>query len=99
MESEFTGGLFGLVGINILATALTIFKLGIALPFAVCLKQRWVADHTILDGHRLMFDGTGFQLFGQYIKCFLLTIITLGIYAFWLGIKMKKWVVSHTHVA
>ena len=99
MESEFTGGLFGLIGINILAAALTIFTFGIALPFAVCLKQRWYADHTILDGRRLMFDGTGFQLFGQYIKWFLLTIITLGIYAFWLGIKMKKWVVSHTHVA
>jgi uncharacterized membrane protein YjgN (DUF898 family) len=99
VESEFTGGLFGLIGINILATVLTVFTLGIALPFAVCLKQRWVADHTILDGHRLMFDGNGFQLFGQYIKWFLLTIITLGIYVFWLGIKMKKWVVSHTHVA
>ena len=38
------------------------------------------------------------QLFGNYIKWFLLTIITLGIYGFWLNIKMKAWVVSHTHI-
>ena len=28
---------------------------------------------------------------------FLLTIITLGIYGFWLSIKMRQWVVKHTH--
>ena len=36
-------------------------------------------------------------LFGNYIKWILLTIVTLGIYSFWLGINMKKWVVKHTH--
>lgn len=61
------------------------------------MKERWLANHTILDGKRLTFDGTGGQLFGNYIKWFLLTVITLGIYGFWLNINMKKWVVKHTH--
>lgn len=56
------------------------------------------AKHTVIDGGQLTFDGTGMQLFGNYIKWFLLTIITLGIYGFWLNIKMKAWVVSHTHI-
>lgn len=56
-----------------------------------------MAKHTVIDGKRLVFDGKGVQLFGQYIKWFLLSIITLGIYSFWLNIKMKQWVVSHTH--
>jgi uncharacterized membrane protein YjgN (DUF898 family) len=54
--------------------------------------------HTLIDGHKLTFDGTGLQLFGNYIKRLLLTIITLGIYAFWLTIKMKQWVTKHTHM-
>lgn len=98
MHSEFNGGLLGLIGINILQFLLTAITLGLGAPWAVCIKQRWIADHTILDGHRLVFDGTGGQLFGNYIKWFLLTIITLGIYSFWLQIKMKQWVVSHTHL-
>ena len=37
-------------------------------------------------------------MFGNYIKWFLLTIITLGIYSFWLSIKMQQWVTKHTHM-
>ena len=99
MESKFTGGLLGSIGIGILKILLTVFTLGIGLPWAVCLGERWVAKHTIIDGRALTFDGTGGQLFGKYIVWLLLTFITFGIYAFWLSIKMKQWVVSHTHVA
>ncbi|MBE6896071.1 MAG: DUF898 family protein [Ruminococcaceae bacterium] len=97
-ESKFTGGLLGFIGINILSAIITGITLGIAAPWAICLKQEWIAKHTIIDGHKLYFDGTGGQLFGNYIKWFLLTIITLGIYGFWLDIKMKQWIVKHTHM-
>ena len=96
-QSQFTGGLLGMIGISILQALIVVFTLGIATPWAVCLKERWLADHTIIDGVQLTFDGTGIGLFGNYIKWFLLTIITLGIYGFWLSIKMKAWVVEHTH--
>ncbi len=97
MQSKFTGGLLGLIGISILQGLIITVTLGIGTPWAVCLKENWLAEHTIIDGRQLVFDGTGVQLFGQYIKWFLLTIITLGIYSFWLSIKMKAWVVEHTH--
>ena len=97
MESKFTGGLLGMIGIGILQALIVIFTLGIATPWAICLKEKWYADHTIIDGEQLTFDGNGMQLFGNYIKWFLLTIVTIGIYAFWLNIKMKAWVVSHTY--
>lgn len=99
MESKFTGGLLGLIGINILCGFLTGITLGIAYPWTVCIKERWIAKHTIIDGQQVVFDGTGGQLFGQYIKWFLLTVITFGIYGFWLSIKMKQWVTKHTHLA
>ena len=97
MESKFDGRLIGLIGINILQFLLTVITIGIGTPWAVCMKERWMAKHTVIDCKRLVFDGKGVQLFGQYIKWFLLSIITLGIYSFWLSIKMKQWVVSHTH--
>ncbi len=99
MESKFSGGLLGLIGVNICVMLMTVFTLFIALPWAVCFKQRWEAKHTTIDGKALKFDGTGMQLFGNYIKWVLLTIITFGIYSFWLSIKMKQWVTYHTHFA
>ena len=97
-RSEFNGGLLGLIGINILQGLLIMITLGLGAPWAICLKQRWIAKHTYIDGRQLQFDGTGAQLFGSYIKWFLLTIITFGIYGFWLEIKMKQWLVTHTHM-
>lgn len=98
MESKFTGGLLGLIGIGILQGLIITFTLGFGTPWAVCLRQSWITKHTIIDGHKLTFDGTGGQLFGNYIKWFLLTIITLGIYSFWLAIKMQQWITKHTHI-
>ena len=98
-KSLFNGGLLGLIGINILQALLIAITLGFGAPWAICMKERWIAKHTFIDGHQLAFDGTGAQLFGSYIKWFLLTIITLGIYGFWLEIKMKQWLVKHTHFA
>lgn len=97
MKSKFTGGLLGLVGINILSYILSVITFGIGAPWATCMKERWIAKHTIIDGKQLYFDGTGGQLFGKYILWWFLSIITCGIYSFWLSIKMKQWVVEHTH--
>ena len=43
-ESEFNGGLLGLIGIKILQAIITTFTLGIAVPWAVCMKERWIAQ-------------------------------------------------------
>ena len=97
-ESKFTGSLLGLIGINLLQALIIILTFGLAAPWAICMKERWIARHTIIDGRQLVFDGTGGQLFGNYIKWFLLTLITLGIYGFWLDIKMKQWITKHIHM-
>ncbi len=97
MDSKFTGGLLGQIGIGLLCGIISIITLGLGVPWATCINERWIAKHTIIDGQQLYFDGNALQLFGNYIKWLLLTIITLGIYSLWLSIKMKQWVVSHTH--
>lgn len=98
-ESYFDGGLFQKLGWQILGALITIITIGICLPWAVCMIQKWEAKHTVIEGRRLAFDGKAIQLFGNWIKWLLLTIITIGIYGFWVTIKMKKWVVKHTHFA
>ena len=98
-RSQFTGGLLGLICINILQGLLIALTLGLGAPWAICMKERWIAKNTYIEGRQLAFDGTGAQLFGSYIKWFLLTLITFGIYGFWLEIKMKQWLVKHTHFA
>ncbi|MFA5660198.1 MAG: DUF898 family protein [Bacilli bacterium] len=95
-NSEFTGGLLGLIGVTILTYLLIIVTLGIATPFAIAYRESWYASHTYIEGKRLMFVGTGVGLFVQWIKWLLLCIITFGIYSFWVGIKMKQWVVRNT---
>ena len=96
-ESYFDGGLLSQVRYAILAMIIIGFTIGIATPWAVCMMQNWKVQHTVIDRRRLYFDGTGSQLFGNWIKWFLLTIITLGIYSFWLHIKMEQWITKHTH--
>lgn len=96
-ESKFTGGLLGLIGINILCAFLNVITLSIMVPWTVCMKEKWYAKHTIIDGKQLTFDGTGGQLIGNWIKWILLAIVTLGIFSFWIKIKLKQWVVKHTH--
>ena len=98
-DSYFDGKLHQWIGWTLLGGLITTLTLGICYPFAVCMIQSWEAKHTVINGKRLAFDGTGGQLMGHYIKWFLLSIVTLGIYSFWLHINMKKWIVKHTHFA
>ena len=57
---------------------------------------KWRSEHTLIDGKRLRFTGGGFSLLGLWIKWWLLTIVTFGIYIFWVIPSLNKWVVEHT---
>ena len=98
MESKFTGGLLGLIGISILQGIIIGFTFGLATPWAVCYLWNFIISHTIVDGSRLRFDGSGAELFGQWIIWLILIFVTCGIYSFWVMPRMFKWVASHTHM-
>ncbi len=97
--SVFTGTVLGYFFVNLAVFFGTLFTLGIAYPWLRCFQQRYIANHTYIHGCRQTFDGTGGQLFGNYVKWWLLSIVTFGIYGFWLNIKMQQWLVKHTHFA
>lgn len=50
----------------------------------------WKIKHTVIEGRRMRFNGTAMGLFGHWIKWFFLTIITIGIFGFWVAIKLEK---------
>ncbi|MBQ7323687.1 MAG: DUF898 family protein [Clostridia bacterium] len=57
---------------------------------------KWDTNHTVISGQRLHFKGTFFGLLWTLIKWWFLTMITFGIYAFWIYIKLKQWQVKNT---
>lgn len=97
-ESFFDGTVGGLFVTNLLTVLMIIFSLGIALPWALSYKTRYVNNHTIINGSRLEFKGTGSNLFGKFIVWLLLTIATFGIYALWLNLNIIKWEVRSTSI-
>lgn len=95
-ESYFDGGVFQRLGWKILGSLVTGITLGICYPFAVCWLYAWEAKHTVIDGRRLKFTGSAGGLFGTWILCLLLSIVTCGIYAFYVPIKIRRWRESNT---
>jgi uncharacterized membrane protein YjgN (DUF898 family) len=98
-ESYFDGGPFEFMGWNILGFLVTALTFGICFPWAITMIYSWEASHTVINGQRLAFKGTALGLFGNWIKWLFLTIITLGIYSFWLFIAIQKWRVKNTQFA
>lgn len=96
-KSYFEGNYFAYIGINLLVWFVSIVSFGIALPWMLCFKQRWIARNTVVCGKRTYFDGTGIQLIGRYILWSFLSVITFGIYGFWMSLAIKRWITKHTH--
>jgi uncharacterized membrane protein YjgN (DUF898 family) len=88
---HFDGGAATYVGTAILGFLITLCTLGICYPFALVLRERWRAKHSYVDGQQLVFTGSAWGLFGNWIKWLLLSVITLGIYLFWVGPRIAKW--------
>lgn len=93
---EFDGGAADFLGTQILGWLITVCTAGICYPFALVLLERWRAKHTILQGRRLHFKGTGMGLFGLWIKWLFLIIITVGIYSFWVMPRVTRWKIENT---
>ena len=89
MKSKFTGGLLGDIGISLLCTLITLITLGLGLPWAICIRERWYAKHTIIDGDGLVFDGKGIQLFALHLVAFLLFIIPVAVFILFCILYLK----------
>lgn len=98
-RSTFTGGVLSFLFYSLLAFLAVTFTFSLALPWVYAAFHRWLAAHTTIDGRPLRFDGTGSELFWHFLLWLVLTVLTFGIYGFWLYIRLTAWRVSHTHFA
>lgn len=96
-DSYFDGGLLELIGWRILAGLIIGITLGIATPWAQCMLYSYQYKHTVYNGKRLKFEGTGGDLFVNYFKWTFFTIITLGIYLIFVPVRKTQWVTSNLH--
>lgn len=97
MQSYFKGSIWTSAWIKITNLLLLIFTLGLAYPWTVVRSYRWELENTVIDGQRLVFSGSAINLFAHWLKWWFLTFITLGIYGFWVHIKILEWKARHTH--
>ncbi len=95
--SYFDGGYFAYIGYNIAVAFVTSVTFGIAHPWMRCWYQKWLCEHTVINGKRMTFNGRGGDLFVKYIIWLLLSYVTCGIYALWMNVALKKWMSEHTH--
>lgn len=95
--SDWDGGVLDTIVNSIIASLIVTFTCGIATPWAVCYTMKFVIEHTLIDGRRLQFTGTGGDLFAQWVKWWLLTLVTCGIYSFWVTPRLYKWICNHIH--
>lgn len=94
-KSTWDGGVLDTIVNSIIASLITSFTCGIATPWALCYMMDFIIGHTIINGKRLKFNGTGGSLFTNWIKWLILTIITCGIYSFWVTPRLYRWVAEH----
>lgn len=96
-DSYFDGSLIELIGWKLLSFLITIISFGIAAPWGACMIYSYQINHTVYNGKRLKFEGTGGDLFVNIFKWVLLSIITLGIYTLFIPVRKTKWVISNIH--
>ena len=82
-----------------MALLISALVLEIWYPFALVRRERLKAKHSYIDGRQLVFTGSAWVLFGHWMKWLLLTVVTLGIYALWIGPRIQKWKYEHTALA
>lgn len=96
VESYFSGGAGGYLGIHLLSGVLSVVTLGIGRAWAKRMVLSWEMKHTHIGGSPMVFNGTGGQLFGKYVLLVILSLLTLGIYSLFFTVIFLKWKVKHT---
>lgn len=91
----FDGRAATFVGIWVVGIVVSVGTLGLGFPFALVLKERWRARHTLIEGRRLMFTGSAHHLFFRWVLWELLIVLTLGVYSLWVVPRMTRWRVEN----
>lgn len=97
--SRFSGSPLSWLFVQLGGLLISLLTAFIAVPSAVCMKQRFLAKSTWIDGRKVVFDGQTGDLYKKWIGWLFLSVLTAGIFIFFLPAKIRSWVASHTHLA
>lgn len=85
--------------LRMMALLISALVVEICYPFALVRRERLKAKHSYVGGRQLVFTGSAWVLFGHWMKWLLLTVVTLGVYALWVGPRIQKWKYENTALA
>ncbi|HHU43215.1 MAG: hypothetical protein QM214_01810 [Bacillota bacterium] len=94
IKSEFTGSMGKYIGVSLGCFLLSLTVIG--LPFAICIREKWMIENSRVVGMPLMFKGTGLQLLGKMLVWLFFVIITFSLYTIVIPYKYRQWVVENT---
>lgn len=95
LTSKFNGNVGAMFGVNLGCFLLSLTVIG--LPFAICIRQKWLMKHTKIVGIDMEFNGSGVELLGKMIVWFFYSLITIGIYFIaWAPVRYREWITQHT---
>ena len=70
--------------------------IGVGFCWACVFGVKYELKHSIICGQRLQFKANSLNLLFTTIKWTFLTVITLGIYALWIPVKVRQWILRNT---
>lgn len=95
---QFDGNSFQFFGYGLLSGLLLTITCFLAGPWVITMIVKWDTKHCVVASNRWKYEGTALGILGQFLIVFLLSFITLGIYAPWGSVRLTKYIVSKTHV-
>lgn len=94
-ESSYDGKVGAMFGFKILGFLAGVFTFGLAKTFVICKREKYFANHTIINGAPIYFDGTGFGLLKKQALWGALTVATFGVFALWTDQQRRQWICSN----
>lgn len=90
----------GMMAIGMAVLGVLVLYLGLLalVPLAIHGSYKYRMAKSSWQGIRFGYTGNRNQLFGIFFKGFFLTLITLGIYAAWFTINLRRYVISNVRV-
>lgn len=94
-ESSYDGKVGAKFGFKILGFLAGVFTFGLAKTFVICKREKYFANHTLINGAPIYFDGTGFGLLKKQALWGALTVATFGVFALWKDQQRRQWICSN----
>ena len=97
-DSFYDGPAGEYLGQGLVASLLIVLSCGISQPWQRVRLIKFDLEHSVVNGDRMIFEGTGAQNWDENSINSILTVVTCGIYASWGIARMNRWVYRHTFV-